>query len=292
MRLREAVGCRGLVAPLLALLSSCVGGPQVAPPVPLDNARTVEEIRCIIDSIKSRTDAEAAIARARGYNRIRQMEGAPSPTLLSQGDAADIEVLSVGGENAPRAESAGRLARHFRERAENPVLSRSAFPGPLGESLRRTVLLTISSYFAELSTREDRVATYEKLSVALSDFARKPGLSPQAVKLLTRRAIADGERAAQQATSQGVLEPGADALKFCDSDIARHLEEGTRAADLGTREKADRSELEGVFNWYLLALAHYGIVRETVMELSPAQEHALDAQEIVVRSLCDLLCRD
>jgi hypothetical protein len=50
--------------------------------------------------------------------------------------------------------------------------------------------------------------------------------------------------------------------------------------------------VEGVLNWYLLALAHYGVVRETVTELTPAQEHALDAQEIVVRSLCDLLCRE
>lgn len=292
MRLREAVGCRGLVALLLVLPVSCVGGPEVAPPVPIENARSADEIRCILDSIKTRTDAEAAVARARGYARIRELEGSTSPTLLAQGDAADIEVLSIGGQNAPRAESAARLSRHFRLRAENPVLSRSSFPGPMGESLRRTVLLTISAYFSELATREDRVASFEKLSAALSEFARKPGLSPQAVKLLTRRAIGDGERAAQQATAQGESEPAPEALKFCDADVARHLEEGTRAADLGTREKADRADIEGVLNWYLLALAHYGIVRETVTELTPAQEHALDAQEIVVRSLCDLLCRD
>jgi hypothetical protein len=271
---------------------SCMGGPEVAPPVALDNARTAAEIRSVLDSICSRTDGEAAIARARGFTKIRELEGGASPTLLAQGDSADMDVLSIGGLNAPRAESAGRLARHYRDRAEDPALSRSAFPGPMGETLRRIVLLTISSYYAELSTRQDRVASLERLSRALSEFARKPGLSPQAVKLLMNRAIADGERAAQEATVQGEIAPGADALKFCDADVARHLEEGTRAADLGTREKADRADVEGVLNWYLLALAHYGVVRETVTELTPAQEHALDAQEIVVRSLCDLLCRE
>ena len=35
------------------------------------------------------------------------------------------------------------------------------------------------------------------------------------------------------------------------------------------------------------APARYGIVRETVTELTHAQEHVLEAQEIVVRSLCD-----
>jgi len=291
VRLREAVGCRGLVAPFLALLASCVGGPEISP-VPLENAHTAAEIRALLDSIRTRTDAEAIVARARGYARIRELEGGASPTLLALGDAADIEILSIGGSNAPRAESAGRLARHFRERAENPVLSRSSFPGPMGEPLRRIVLLTISSYYAELSTRENHVASLERLSRALSEFSRKPGLSPKSVNLLMNRAIADGERAAQQATVQGESELGPETLKFCDADVARHLEEGTRSADLGTREKADRADLEGVLNWYLLALAHYGVVRETVMELTPAQEHALDAQEIVVRSLCDLLCRE
>ena len=38
--------------------------------------------------------------------------------------------------------------------------------------------------------------------------------------------------------------------------------------------------------------AHYGVVRETVGTPTPAEEHALAAQEIVVRSLCDLLCRE
>jgi hypothetical protein len=92
--------------------------------------------------------------------------------------------------------------------------------------------------------------------------------------------------------SEGPPTPSPDTLKFCDADLTRHLEEGTRAVDLGTREKADRANLDEILHWYLMALAHYGVVRETVTDLTPAQEHVLAAQEIVVRSLCDLLCRE
>lgn len=292
MRLREALGRRGLVAPLLALLLSCTGGPSSLPPVQLDQARTPGELRAILDKISSRTDSEAMLARARIYSRLRELEGPNSPTLLAQGDAADVEVLSHSASDPARMESAGRLSKHFRERADNPVLSRSSFPGHLGEPLRRIVLLTIAAYYGETASRTDLISSLDRLASASLEFAGQPALSPESSTLFRRRAVVSRARAQELARTLGPVEIGVDSLKFGDADQARHLEEGTRAADLGTREKADRAELEGVVHWYLVALAHFGVVRETVTELTAAQEHVLAAQEIVVRSLCDLLCRE
>ncbi|HVR87589.1 MAG TPA: hypothetical protein VMU54_24900 [Planctomycetota bacterium] len=292
MRLRKALGRRGLVAPLAALLFSCTGGPAPMPPVELGHARTAEELRGLLDSICSRSDIEALIARARVYARLRELEGPVSPTLLAQGDAADLDVMSHGASDSVREESAGRLSRHFRERAENPVLSRSSFPGPLGEPLRRLVLLTIAAYYGESASRSELTASLDRLSTATGEFAAQPSLSPDSVKLFRKLAQAERERAAVLSGAQVPLEASPEALKFSDADQARHLEEGTRAADLGTREKADRADFEGVVHWYILALAHYGVVRETVTDLSSPQEHVLGAQDIVVRSLCDLLSRE
>ncbi|HZE98332.1 MAG TPA: hypothetical protein VE981_14975 [Planctomycetota bacterium] len=271
---------------------SCSGGPTHEPPVPLDGVHTAEELHALLDSLCSRSDLQAMMARARIHVRLLDLEGSRSPTLLAQGDAADLDVLSHGAPEAMRVESASRLSRHFRERADKPELSRSAFPGDMGEPLRRLVLLTIASFYGECSTRADWIACLEKLSAATLDLAEKHGLSADSVRLLRKRSQEERKRVLELAASQAPLEPEIDAFKFCDADLPRHLEEGTRAADVGTREKADRAEIDGVLQWYLLALAHYGVVRETVAELTPAQEHALGAQEIVVRSLCDLLCRE
>ena len=293
MHVREAPGRRGLVAaPLLALLLSCSSTPEAAPAVPLDGAKSAEQLRSLLDSICSRGDVEAMIARARIYGRLRLMETSGSPTLLALGDAADIEILSKGGTPGLKVESAGRLAAHFRERAENPSLSRSEFPGHLGEPLRKIVLLTIASFFGEMSTRQEAVASLERYAAAASDFADREALSPEAIRLWRKRAAAASTRSAEIARGSDPPEVSIDARKFCEVESARHLEEGTRAADLGAREKATRADMEGVLQWFLLALAHYGVVRETSAQLTPAEEHALAAQEIVVRSLCDLICRE
>lgn len=277
---------------VLSLCVSCASGAAGAPPVVLDGARTPEELRRVLDAIRERTDVQAMMARARIYNLLREQERTVSPSLLALGDASDIDVLSHGAPAELKAESAARLAAHFRERAENPVLSRSSFPGHLGEPLRRIVLLTVASFFAETASRREFVQTLEKLAAATLSFADREALSPEAVSLWRKRSSAAAARAAELGKGDEPLEASADARSFCESEPARHLEEGTRAADLGTREKANRGEMEGVLQWYVLALAHYGVVRETVLELSPAQEHALAAQEIVVRSLCDLICRE
>lgn len=291
MRLRETLGRRGLVA-LLALLTSCATGPQAAPPVSLESARTPEELRALLDSICSRTDFEANLGRARVYGRLQELERSNSPTLLALGDAADLEVLSHAAPEAAKMEAAARLSTHFVRRADEPVLSRSSFPGDLGESLRRVVLLSIATFYGEMGSRRSEIAAQERLASAYREFARRPSLSPESVRQLEGRAEAARARVEELGSSEGPQAPSPDTLKFCDADLSRHLEEGTRAVDLGTREKADRANLDEILHWYLMALAHYGVVRETVPELTPAQEHVLGAQDIVVRSLCDLLCRE
>ena len=283
---------RTVAAAVLALCVSCTSGPATAPPVALDRAKTPEQLRAVLDSIRERTDVEAMMARARIYNRLREMEKSVSPTLRAMADSSDIDVLSHGAPAALKAESSARLAAHFRERADNPVLSRSSFPGPMGEPLRRIVLLTIASQFAEAASRKELVITLEKLSAATLAFADGEWLSPDAVKLWRKRSDTAKARASELGGGEEPLESSAEARSFCDSELTRHLEDGTRAADLGTREKANRGEMDGILQWYVLALAHYGVVRETVLELTPAQQHALAAQEIVVRSLCDLICRE
>jgi hypothetical protein len=264
----------------------------VAPEVVVEPAKTPQELRVLLESIRERTDVAASQGRARIYNRLQELEKTVSPTLMALGDAADVDVLSHGGTPQAKAESAARLAAHFRARAENPILSRSSFPGHLGEPLRRIVLLTIAVFFGESASRKEMTLSLEKLAAATMEFAEREALSPEAVKLWRQRSAAASARALELASSADPLESSVDARNFCEAEPARHLEEGTRSADLGTREKASRSEMVVVVQWYVLALAHYGVVRETAVELTPAQEHALAGQDIIVRSLCDLICRE
>lgn len=280
--------------PLLAAAFSCTpgSGPEVAPRCPLDHAKNAEELRDLLDELRSRTDVEAMICRARIYGRLRDMEGNGSPTLLAQGDAADVEALSHGATRAQGAESAGRLAAHFRERAEHPELSRSSFPGHLGEPLRRVVLLTIAAYFGEVAGPRELVLSLEKLALAAEDLVEREPLTPEALRIWRERIAQAHGRAAEARRGGGPSEPSQEAQAFCESEPSHHLEEGTRDADLGTREKANRGEPGGILQWYLLALAHYGVVRETASTLTPAQQQALAAQDIIVRSLCDVICRE
>ena len=281
-----------LLVPAAAILMSCAGGPAVAPEVRLNAANTPQQLRELLESIRERTDVEAMMGRARIYNRLRELEKTGSPTLLAMGDAADVDVLSHGGTAKAKAESAGRLATHFRDRADNPLLSRSSFPGHLGEPMRRIVLLTVAAFFGEWASGKEMALSYERLASASLDFAEREALSPEAVKLWRKRAAAVSARVQELASASAPIEPSVDARSFCESEPSRHIEEGTRSADLGTREKASRSDMDGVVQWYVLALAHYAVVRETAVELTPAQEHALAGQEIIVRSLCDLICRE
>jgi hypothetical protein len=121
-----------VLVPASVFLFSCAGGPSVAPEVLLDPAKSPQQLRELLESFRERADVEAMMGRARIYNRLRELERTVSPTLLALGDASDVDVLSHGGTAKAKAESAARLAAHFRERAENPVLSRSSFPATWG----------------------------------------------------------------------------------------------------------------------------------------------------------------
>ncbi|HYF00360.1 MAG TPA: hypothetical protein VEJ18_15680, partial [Planctomycetota bacterium] len=161
MRVREAGGRGGLV--LLAaglMLSACGPRPVQAPP--LDEARTPEDIRRLLDDIEGRSDVEAHRARARAYRRLREMGEGPAEELMRRGDAADVAVLSGGAPAAAKAESAVRLARHFRERAESPAPGGRPFGGPLGEPLRRYTRLTAASRFGEYASRPELAAALER----------------------------------------------------------------------------------------------------------------------------------
>ncbi len=291
MRVREASGKRGLVAGLL-ILASCGGGPPPAPEVPLESARTAEELRSLLATIVERRDHEAAIARARVYDRLRGL-GEPGPALLlARGDAADLELLSLPAPPALRAEAAARLSRHFRERAQTPGLRRAALTGPLGDRLGRVVLLTIASTFGECASPAEEAAALERLAAAARELATLEGARPEARRDWQGRAERHALRAREVLAEGRPRDVAPNARKFCEEELGRHLQEGTRAADFGTREKVARGDPARVLEWYLEALAHFMLVGECLLEPTPAQHNALSAMEIVAGSVCDLLLRE
>jgi hypothetical protein len=149
------------------------------------------------------------------------------------------------------------------------------------------VLLSIAARFARCASSEDRTRTLLRLSREHRDFARNARLSPEAALLWERRAIAVETEASP--IGEPEERPDAGSRAFAEMGPLQHLEEGTRAADLGTREKAERASLDEVLNWYFTALVHFAVVQETEVDLTGAMEHTLAAQGIVARCLSDLL---
>lgn len=268
------------------MLSAC--GPRGPEPVPsLDEAGTPEELRTLLDGIDHRTDVEAHLARARIYDRLRAMGEGPDDRLMRRGDTADLAVLAGGAPAEAKTESAARLARHFRQRGEGP----SKAPGTLGEPLRRYALLTAAARFGEYASRSEHAAALERLSSLAQELADRGELKPEMRDRWNARARQAAQKAVEQATAVAAPSPGAEALKFCEYDLGRHLEEATQAAEFGTREKAARGDLERALDWYLSALAHFAVVEGCVESPTAAQASALQTQEIVLRSLEDLLLR-
>lgn len=264
----------------LALLASCWGGGQKIPPVTLDDAPTAVELRRKLEEIASRSDHEASIGRARIYDRLRRLAAADPSDLLARGDAADVELLSQPAPPEYKAESARRLSAHFLERAADPGLRRGEFPGPLGEAIYPFVLLSVATTFAEYAGEPGEAL--EALGKAAEALAAREDLRAEFRTVFRERA----RRAAPGSPDTG---PSVEARKFSEYALARHLEEGTRAADYGTREKVARGDGRRVLDWYLEALSHFAAARECLAEATPAQLNALAAQGVVVRSLTDLL---
>lgn len=253
---------------------------------------TPEEIRAILEQIAERKDAAASLERARAYDRLRSLQAGPEPELTARGDAADLAVLAQPAPLESKRESAKRLSRHFRERAAKPVLARSSFEGPLGLQLRRLVFGAAAGQFGEYASREEHAQSLEMMAAVATELADHAALKPELRDRWHQRARQVGLRAVDQAANPAAPDPGADAVKFCEMDPARRLEEATRCADYGTREKAARGDPERALEWYLLSLSHFLVVRETALAPTPAQVHALAAQDIVVRSLSELLGRE
>lgn len=255
-------------------------------------AATAAEIREILDECSDRSDAAACLERGRGYERLRALRAGEAVDLLRRGDAADLAVLALPASREAKTEAAGRLARHFRERARTPALARSTFTGPTAELLRAFVFDTISAYFGEVASAKEHAAALERMAATAQELADHAALRPDGRDRWHARARLYALRAVERASSAEPLDPAPEALKFCEAELARRLEEATRCADYGTREKASRGDPERALEWYLLSLCHFGVAREILDNPSPAQAHALAAREIVVRSLSELLCRE
>jgi hypothetical protein len=250
----------------------------------------VEELRALLDGIAERQDPAACLARARALEKMRGLGGGSPPVLLAQGDAADVGVLSRPGDRETKIECAARMSRHFLERSESPALCRSRFAGPLGEALRRFVLAAAAATYGEYADGKEAAGALERMASVAELLADSGELRPAMRDGWHRRARLYALRAVEFAAGPRV--PGAEALKFGEYDLARHLEEGTKAADQGTRERASRGDPERALEWYLQSLAHFAVARECLPSPTAAQTQALAAQDIVVRSLTDLLCRE
>ncbi|HEX7901324.1 MAG TPA: hypothetical protein VF950_26435 [Planctomycetota bacterium] len=293
MRFREAAGRRGLVAVLLAgiLLPAC-GTTEERPIRSVATAATAEEIGGILEEISDRADAAACLERGRAYERLRALKVGEPGALLRRGDEADLAVLALPASREAKAEAAGRLARHFRERARTPALSRSTFSGPAADLLRTFVFDTISAYFGEVASAVEHAAALERMAATAQELADHASLRPEGRDRWHARARLYALRAVERVSGDAPPDPAPEALKFCEVDLARRLEEATRCADYGTREKASRGDPERALEWYLLSLCHFGVAREVLERPSPAQDHAMAARDVVVRCLSELLCRE
>lgn len=271
-------------------LPGCIGGPEVNPqPVLLDSARTPEALRDLLKSIASRSDTEALLGRARIYDRLRALGEAGPADLLARGDSADLALLAAASTPEVRLESAGRLERHFLERADDPALRRSFLEGPLSQPLLRFVLLSIASRYGEYAASAKQGTTMEQLAEAACALADVETLKPEARALWHVRAALYSLRASETRPN---AELSAEARKFCESDANRHLEEGTRAANAGTAEKVARGEAGKIMDWYLKVLDHFIVARECLVDAGAAQRNVLGTLEVVVRSLADMMAKE
>jgi hypothetical protein len=254
--------------------------------------RSPAELRETLEKISDRTDAEASLTRARIYSRLRSLGEPDAFELLARGDAADVDLMGRAAPPEMKAESAARLSAHFHERARNPALRRSSFPGDLGEPLHRFVLCWIAALHGEYLKAEEGAERLGVLVETAKDLSAHPDLRDAGRCDLETRAESWGRRAAELRAGVASPESMRPARRFCELDLSRHLEEATRAAEFGAREKVARGEEGKVIEYYLEALAHFVLVQECLADTTPAQLNALAMKDVVVRVLTDLLCRE
>lgn len=283
LRLRQVAWPGGLV--VAALLVSCSGTAARPTAVSLESAETPGELRGVLETIKERDDPESWICRARIYGRLRDLEG-ESPRLLSLGDGADLRVLEAPAPPELKAEASDRLGRHFIRRSREAAISLTRLEGPLACSLRRFAMAWIAAAFGEYNSPEAHAEALRSLATAAQVVAESPGLRAERRGDWIQRAQAASLQAAKAAVTGG--SPSPRTRRFCESTIERLLDEGGRAADAGTREKAMRGAPERVAEWYLTALFHYVLARECLTVATASQERALSSLKIVVRTLTDI----
>jgi hypothetical protein len=258
----------------------------------VDPETSAQDLRSLLQSISPRADLEAALGRARVCDRLRELGEPDAAELLARGDAANVQLLSQPAPPEVKAEAAGRLSRHFRERAEAPALRRSSIQGPWGEPLHRFLLLLVASWFGEYLPVPESAETLDRLAQAARGLAEIEALRPQGRRHweeFSSRAARRGEEARGR---EGPPEPSAAARKFCECSLDRHLEEATRAADAATREKVARGDEDRIIEGYLTAIAHFVAVQECLADPGPTQRDALAALEVVLRSFSDMLSRE
>lgn len=272
LHVRQAARAAGLAAALI-LSVCCGGGRPILPVPPIEDARTPEELRAYLDGLGGREDAEAWSCRARVYALLRELDEPHAADLMVRGDGADLRVLSGGAPPKLKSESAGRLARHFLLRTEDPSVARFRLGGALGATLGRVVLLEAAARFACTAGQDKELPALPRLQEAARDLAANEALTGEARVYWLRRVDRCG-----QLEEAGVR-------KFCETPAEEHLEEAVLAADAATREQATRGDATRAADGYLLALVHYAVARECLPEPTAAQAHALSGMEIVARRL-------
>lgn len=262
----------------------------MAPP---EAGSPADELRKALRTLEEREDYEACLTRARIYARLRSLEEPDAWNLVARGDAADVGVLSQAAPAEYKVEAAGRLFRHFRERVANPALRRFRLGGfPLGDPIQGFVLSWIASMFADYLPEADRAEGLTLAGEGMRRIAASPGIRETVRSALEARAEEWLRRGAELRAGVGSPDPDRRARRFCELDLGRHLEEATRAAAQGAREKVARGEEGRVLDWYLEALAHFILVRECLAEPTTAQANAMGMMDVMVRLLEDLLCRE
>ena len=290
MRVFESARSRGMPALLLLALLSCAG-PEQGGRAEIPPQTEPVKLRKRLADLEVREDPESLRARAEICELLRASGVPDAAELLIRGAEANAGILSQPAPEALRREAAGKLALAFARQAAAATVSRIEYPGSLGQPLRRLVLLMAAVLFADYALSDQRADLFQKLAETLDNLGDSKTLTAEArayFKAEVRELLLKSMAARRGAPS----EPSPESRKFCELTLQAHLDEGTRNADFGTREKADRSKAIQVVRWYLQALTHFAVARETRMQLSPSQANTLGGQDIVVRSLCDLLCAD
>ncbi len=273
---------------LLCLALAACAGSEEAVPEPPEQAGT-GDLRKRLAALEVRDDPEGLRARADLCERLRTAGVPDAAELQIRAAEAQVGILSQPAPDALKREAAAKLARSLGERATEAAALPTEASGPIGPPLRKLTLLMGAAYFADYAVSDQRAEMFQKLAEALDKMADLKGLTPEArtyfqgeVRGLLLKSMAARRGEPPEATPE--------ARKFCEMSFQTHLEEGIRDADFGTREKADRSKSVQVVQWYLRSLTHFAVARESRLQLSPSQANALGRQDIVVRSLCDLLC--